>query len=274
MRDFDVAVSINDQGLRDRDYPYERVPGKRRILVLGDSFAWGFGVEQPACFTELVERSLADVEVINAAVSGYSTDQELLWLVNEGLKYRPDVVLLLVSGNDVAMNMTSLAYGVYYKPQFRCNAGGDLRWPLPPVPKAGMLRRSLFASRFHSSVAQLAFQSLDRLSERWFPIDGGAAVALTLRLLEEISRRSEAIDARFLVVLHAGFWDSSVGRYDDFAAAVSRRFPETLDLGTLSEESRRVMTLRGNGHWNSIGHEWVARRVLDYLAEQGLQRVP
>jgi len=34
------------------------------------------------------------VEVLNGAVTGYGTDQELLWLIEYGLKYSPDIVIL------------------------------------------------------------------------------------------------------------------------------------------------------------------------------------
>ena len=67
----------------------------KRVLVLGDSFTWGFGVEQEQIFTEVIENSRKDVEVINAGVSGYSPDQELIWLREQGMHFQPDLVLLL-----------------------------------------------------------------------------------------------------------------------------------------------------------------------------------
>src|SRR5262245_37658747 len=45
-QDFAVRITTNAAGLRDRDYSLDRVPGRHRLLVLGDSFAWGFGVER------------------------------------------------------------------------------------------------------------------------------------------------------------------------------------------------------------------------------------
>ena len=86
---FRTAVRINDKGLRDRAHTYERQNDTKRILVLGDSFAWGYGIEESERFSQLLEKSLG-LEVINAGVSGYSTDQELLWYENEGIKYETD----------------------------------------------------------------------------------------------------------------------------------------------------------------------------------------
>ena len=65
-----MHVSQNAEGLRDRHYPYARDGGRRRILVLGDSVVWCWGVEQADCFTERLEAALPDTDVINAGVPG------------------------------------------------------------------------------------------------------------------------------------------------------------------------------------------------------------
>src|SRR5258705_3086210 len=105
---FTVRVSHNADGLRDRPYPREREPGRRRVLVLGDSFVWCWGVEQERCFTERLEAALGDTDVINAGVPGYSTAQELLFYEREGRRYRPDLVLLVFVPNDVVANPRGL----------------------------------------------------------------------------------------------------------------------------------------------------------------------
>lgn len=35
-------VKINSKGLRDREFPYEKTEGVKRILVIGDSVTFGF----------------------------------------------------------------------------------------------------------------------------------------------------------------------------------------------------------------------------------------
>jgi hypothetical protein len=125
---FSVAVTHNAQGLRDRAYAYDREPGRRRILVLGDSSAWCWGVAAEECFTERLEARLPATDVINAGVPGYSTAQALLFYEREGRRYRPDLVLLLLSPNDVADNIASKG------PRFRLD-GGQLVLTNVPVPR-------------------------------------------------------------------------------------------------------------------------------------------
>ena len=52
-------LTINSKGLRDREHEYEKPDGVRRILVLGDSYVWGYGVADDEVFTEVLEPDLA-----------------------------------------------------------------------------------------------------------------------------------------------------------------------------------------------------------------------
>lgn len=107
--EYDVQVTINSQGLRDVERPgYAKPTGVWRVLLLGDSYVEGLRVPLEQTFGKVLEAQLnADAgpdlryEVINAGVSGWGTDQQLLWFRSEGFKYRPDlVVLAFFPGND------------------------------------------------------------------------------------------------------------------------------------------------------------------------------
>lgn len=161
MASFSTTVSINRRGLRDRDYAFE--PSGRRILVLGDSLAWGFGVEQDETFTERLELMLPGTEVINAAVSGYSTDQELLWLERDGIRYRPDTVVVLVAGNDITMNTQGRVYYKYFKPYFTAEPDGGLKLNQVPVPRLSLGMTMLYQVRRCSALMHNMGHLLHRL---------------------------------------------------------------------------------------------------------------
>ncbi len=78
LPDFSHRIRNTHRGFRDRDHAREKA-GKRRIVVLGDSTAWGWGVEAEERFSDRMERMLPGWEVLNLAQAGYSTDQELPW---------------------------------------------------------------------------------------------------------------------------------------------------------------------------------------------------
>ncbi|MBI1397568.1 MAG: hypothetical protein GC151_16465 [Betaproteobacteria bacterium] len=97
---FDSTFTTNSHGLRNPEVAYEKPPGIRRIVVLGDSFAWGYGVNDEEVFSRRLESALHHTEVINLGVVGYGTRQEFLYLQREGMKYHPDTVVVAVCMND------------------------------------------------------------------------------------------------------------------------------------------------------------------------------
>jgi lysophospholipase L1-like esterase len=97
-----VPVAINQDGLRDRDYPVARTAA-RRYVFLGDSLTMAWGVEQEKSFEALLEAKLdarAPTEVLNFGTGNYNTVQEVSLFLAKGLKYKPDVVVLFYFIND------------------------------------------------------------------------------------------------------------------------------------------------------------------------------
>lgn len=115
--EFSTSVHINDAGLRDTRPLGRKLPGTRRILVLGDSFTMGHSVEEGENFTHLVEDGLNAAaggpvfSVLNSGVPGYSTREQLAYLRTRGLALEPDAILLaFFVGNDVADNASRASH--------------------------------------------------------------------------------------------------------------------------------------------------------------------
>ena len=103
------ADPINSLGFRGSEFPLEKPPGTRRILVVGDSQTFGMthGDDSfPAQTHALLKSSWEDaVEVINGGRPGASTFEELRTFRGRGAKIRPDVlVLAFYAGNDIEEN--------------------------------------------------------------------------------------------------------------------------------------------------------------------------
>ncbi len=105
--EFDVVYRINSHGLRDRERPLAKPPGTGRIMMLGDSFTEGDGVEGNETFSYRLEAMLDTSalsrhwEVINAGVGSYSPLLEYLYLVHRGLAFEPDMVILNLDLSDI-----------------------------------------------------------------------------------------------------------------------------------------------------------------------------
>lgn len=129
-RDLDQIVRFrtNPDGLVPVETRRERKPGVLRIMVFGDSMVVGRSVRQEETYTARMEARLReaglDVEVINAGVQGYSTDQALLLLERLLPLYSPDVVLFGSTLNDFGGNEVS-NNNAQAKPRFLL-VGADL----------------------------------------------------------------------------------------------------------------------------------------------------
>lgn len=97
---------VNSQGIRsDREYFFEKPGSFRRIIVCGDSMAAGQFLSNSERFSELLERRVPGLEIINLALEGSGTDQQVLLYEYMGLQYEHDIVLLMPFLQNVRRNM-------------------------------------------------------------------------------------------------------------------------------------------------------------------------
>jgi len=97
-------VFTNSHGFRSPEISMKKPPGQYRVMVLGDSSAFGFNVAGESTFGALLCRDLRkkypekDIRFINGAVSGYTTYQAATFMKERGWKFSPD--LLIIAFND------------------------------------------------------------------------------------------------------------------------------------------------------------------------------
>jgi hypothetical protein len=105
----DVPVRTSSIGIRNREVSAEKPLGDYRILVLGDSHAFGYGVVEERTWPRLLEtklrrsRVMPSLEVINAGVEGLSVEQEVQLLEDRLLSLKPDLIILTYYWNDMPM---------------------------------------------------------------------------------------------------------------------------------------------------------------------------
>jgi lysophospholipase L1-like esterase len=131
-----AAVAINAAGLRDDREIAPRDPSTRRIMMLGDSVTFGFGVAQQETTASQLEALLnasangSRFDVLNAGVGNYNTAMEVAAYLKTGRALEPDIVLLNFFVNDAEPT---------------------------PVPRGNILtRRSLAAVYFNNRVDSVA----------------------------------------------------------------------------------------------------------------------
>jgi len=146
--EFDTFVKINSFGMRDREYERSKPAGIFRVAVLGDSFTWGFGVENDEVYTEVLEKELGSgFEVLNCGVSGFGRGQQLLYLQSDILAFEPDAVIVMAyPGNDLYDNLADdPKYEIYPRPSFDVGLDGKMLVKgLPVKEPSGNFQERLF----------------------------------------------------------------------------------------------------------------------------------
>ncbi len=280
--EFDVAIRVNAHGERsDAEIPFERTPGKRRLLVIGDSFSFGHGVEAAQGAGRLrLESLLPASEVVNLAVTGYGTDQQVLRLEKRGLAYQPDVVILGLFEGNVFRNVKREQMG-YPKPRFALR-GGRLELEGVPLPRLG--EGETYAAAMPAS--RLWAFAGERAVELFRHLGFGESWPLTGAILDRFAADCRQAGAEPRVVLipkdravDAPGWRGDIHRRTlrKIAELAAGRGIATLDLTPLLaaalEKDGQPLYFPVDGHWNAAGHA-VAAQAIARLArgDTGLEK--
>jgi hypothetical protein len=131
-----VTIATNDDGLRDRVTPVPDEGGT--VLAVGDSYAFGWGVELAESFLYLAEESLRGerIRIVKAGIPGTGTSDQASWLQNHGDYYHPRAVLVaLFVGNDFVDVQKGGTAG-----QFTIEDGLMIRRPVEGEPPSWLTR--------------------------------------------------------------------------------------------------------------------------------------
>lgn len=261
------TLSSNSRGVRGpREYEYERREGSTRILALGDSYTFGEEVGDDETYSHLLQELVPHSEVINLGVHGYAHDQMLVYLEEEGLKYRPDVVILGYVTYDMRRNL--LGFRDYAKPRYEL-VDGRLELNNVPVPAPeSLIQAGLWGPR----VVDL-LRTFYLGTRYWLGFSG--VEKLTEAILGEIAAEARSISAQPLFVylpVVSEFRDESETLTDDEKLFV--RFARKAGADYLLLRPRFLESVRRGArlqtdllaHWGPEEHRIAAVAISEHLA--------
>jgi hypothetical protein len=151
---FDVRYQANEIGARDGPFSKEKTGPAPRYILLGDSFAEGFGVDIEKTAQAQLEK-LTGAEIYNFGSNGYfGPVQYYLLYKNLASQYQHDgVILFFLPGNDFTDNDFAIwktFYPTWYRPYYKKEEGErySILYPEGAVPddhfdRPGFLKRLL-----------------------------------------------------------------------------------------------------------------------------------
>lgn len=303
--DFSASYQVSALGLR-ADTAWPNSEDRRPVtVVVGDSFTFGFGVDDTSTFVHRLDRAAPGGHAFgNAAIPGYSTDQQALQIAQQILPLRPRRVLLAVYlGNDLLGNLRPVPLQVRLPKPFFEAQGAELLLRNVPVPTraadpastGGLLdavlgpdparwpwrirleqQSELF--RLLSLTVLPSAGSVAGLAERLHP-----ALQLFGLLVGKIRRDCAAAGCDFAIVLLAGRSHALQ------PGSLSAQYQEVLRLGARQEARTRGIPVLDaaaavreaaptattpwffphDGHLTAAGHQAVADILIRQLAPQG-----
>lgn len=234
----------NSRGFRDVEHVVGNKPG---IICLGDSFVWGFDVEQNERFTEKLREKLTAYSIYNLGVSGYGTDQEYLLLKQQIDFYRPKIVLLVfVPGNDFEDNSADMRYGLYYKPYLIGSSAG-LQVKGVPVPVSPSYTFAQYKILSHSYLFRMLVVAYHEITAS----PPAKITDTTYSILDEMNKLTASKGARLFVGLQQGHQG-----VEEFLTGKGIPF---VDL------SNKLTYGSWGNHWTPEGHSYVSEKISDLL---------
>ncbi len=270
----------------EKDYASEKPAGITRILALGDSFTFGFGVADSETFSRRLENTMPSLEVLNTGVPGYGIDQVLMLYREIGRKYHPDIVLVDVFPEMCWRATRAFTAGGYAKPFFKLTAGGELALQNVPVPRPYEMTRGQFPNLFQQSFWQAVLQKsilyqtlqfrLLRLGRNLFLIDPDLSDEwkISRKILAQLLTEIRRDGARpVLVLIPPQTWVRSPEKNQPRRSMLRfarREHVPVVDLaGAFYEAGQKSSVedyyIRDDWHWTAKGHALAAGEIERFL---------
>jgi lysophospholipase L1-like esterase len=308
--EYDIAIRIDGQGYRSPEFS-PRAKKPVRILAVGDSFTFGWGVEADEAYPQRLERLLAaplgaDVEVINAGfAAGYSPDTYYLFLKKRGMLLNPDLIVIgFFVGNDIdhvrafenewtevdgeGLPLRILNVDSKVDEGWLVSRRRPLRYEVPVLRDLHLFQ---LAAGTMQQIAGGPTSAAERSAGEIPFVFRVAYEERTRRLVEQVQRLFRAMkrvaDERRvpLCVLLIPDRDQLVAEGSVRTAAADWDKPQRLFRAFFDEEKIPYLDLLAemraanaaedlyipnDFHWNRNGHALAARRLAEYLFQEGL----
>lgn len=286
--EYEIEIKTNSEGFRDAEFSVNKPGGVFRILVAGDSFTYGIGVEADETYPKIMERILNErildqdlkYEVFNLGIPDIGTLEELE-IIRYGMKYEPDLILLgLLVENRWAERGNDLCDNFRYWDRLKRKKLPKAYPPRDSGVKAKMIRSLDSLHRLLINHSEFYFllmtrkggslrKHLVRLRESQNQERLNSAWEITREALKKIRAIAQEKNLP-LVVLFIPF-SNDLGIPDpglrDELVKLDRE--SGVNLFDLSEALRRNkdenLYYQADGHWRPLGHRLSAEAAVDYL---------
>ena len=308
--EIEARFSINENGWNSVHpvYPAERTPGVKRVAVVGDSYVHAREVDVNKTFAEALEKNLGEpgrVEGFRFGMKGAPLSQYMQMLEHEVVRYRPDLVIVLLIHNDFDQTFRPI-WGRYIHSFRHLNIeNGTVVGEKDPLPYEPGWTDIVSSSATYGTL-QRRYGVLRKVKALINTVRGRDAMPQTYQanidveevaaVMDDIEVATDYMFKRFaaftrerdidLVLVMDGHRDAIYGgagrdaetvplSLNRMSAALAKKHGlPFLDLHPHFfddwETNRTAFNFESDGHWNEYGHQLVAVAIGDWLRKQNL----
>ena len=235
--EFETTLSFDDYG-RYSDHPINH--DKNAIVVLGDSHAMGWGVNDENTFSAILEKKI-NRPVYNLAVAGYGTPRELIRLEKSNLINEADTIIIQYCYNDYGENKEFIV-----NTDDQSKEKFDIIGKSKPISFWKKLRKSF---RYSLTIPIDIITDKNQLMDFKHHKD----------LFEDRLRESSILKNKKIIVFYINGYDM---KFYNFPNGKSKNL-ENLNYYEFNIGNK--YTFKVDGHLNKVGHNYVAEELSKIL---------
>lgn len=294
-------LTFNELGFRKDAFHYDPTVDQARIMVLGDSYTAGLDYPANEIFTNLIydqfKNAGNEVQIMNVSCPAWAYDQYYTYWKTEGYKLEPDIVLLMVSPNDLRE--------AYNKKIIQLDSVGNLKKKpalFPENERNGwrlackssfyqFLQQKIFDTKYGDFFRVFHFYPVNYGKEdktNWdLPIflkdpfeEVEASFELADKLVVELNKECKAKETKLMMSIiptkteFDGTLDTlkyESGKIARFTQEIADRenipFLNLYQILSATENPNRIF-MNWEFHFNAEGHQFVAEKLYPFLEKE------
>jgi hypothetical protein len=253
----EATYATNSSGFRSSE-EFDPADPRQHIVLAGDSFTFGVGVEFDDTFGARLDTALENAVVYNLGMPGFGLDQIALSVKHQALPLNPSLIIVTFISESFPRSLDAyrLPEG-WNKPAFKVVEGQLVRKGKAdrPGPVAGFLER-------HSVFWRAGTLASRAAAQRW---PHGESWELNTAILRDIDDTLSRAGIPVLFVFMPTYYWPSFPAAAKFISDQLRA--DFIDLGKAPGFNQSAMYYPGDGHMNASGHAWVAQTLLAWIRE-------
>lgn len=262
-------LKVNAFGFRGEHVQIEKPPRTVRIVGLGDSLMFGWGIRDNEAYMALLGKKLNENypsiswEIVNTAVPGYNTVMEVETLKQKGLAYRPDIVII-----DYVINDTDLPnFIVERENYFSLRQSFIMKF----INSRKLRSVRVVVAPLHAQETRFE-NDPRRVPAPYREMVGTSAVR---NALHELSSLSKQHNFEVIVLSHSLLpqWIGDICRTLQFhRVETGPEWEKFVRTNNISEPERIWQLSKDDLHPSVIAHQVICHTLFQYLEESGLAR--